>query len=89
MLTKIYKKSYFSYFSSFQNFRVLQFSSRVRNQIFVGKNAIEYRYGTLLKLDVQTLWVTMQLWFLQKKVSLANNSSSLKTELGNRIQLKT
>jgi hypothetical protein len=41
-------------------------SSRVGNQFFASKNAIEYRYGTLLKFDVQTLWITMQLGFLQK-----------------------
>jgi hypothetical protein len=49
--------------------------------IFIEQNTIELVWGTLIKLDVRTLWITMQLGFCQM-ISLANNSGSSKTELG-------
>jgi hypothetical protein len=36
-------------------------SSRVENQIFVSKNAIEHICDTLIKLEVHTLYMKMQL----------------------------
>jgi hypothetical protein len=61
-------------------------SSKVENQIFTNQNVIEYICDTLIKFDVQTLWIIMQLGFCQM-ISLADNSSSSKTELGIKISL--
>jgi hypothetical protein len=38
-------------------------SSKVENQIFMNKNVIEHIYDPLIKFDVPTLWITMQLGF--------------------------
>jgi hypothetical protein len=38
-------------------------SSKVENQIFMNKNAIEHVCDILIKLEVHTLWMAMQLLF--------------------------
>jgi hypothetical protein len=38
-------------------------SSKVENQNFTNKNVIEHIYDTLIKFDVQTLWIPMPLGF--------------------------
>jgi hypothetical protein len=61
-------------------------SSKVENQIFTNQNDIEQICDTLIKFDVQTLWITVHLGFCQM-ISLADNSSSSKTKLGIKISL--